>query len=96
MKIQGINIIPDQQWWQNRSFKCHKGTTERIRDYGKVIQDTGFFKGNQLDIYSVYDKEGSLMYKLCYLSDSVGNWLKSKLEYYENGKVVKEIRSEKK
>jgi hypothetical protein len=78
------------------SFKCHKGTTEKIRDYGKVIQDTGFFKGNQLDIYSAYDKEGNIMHKLYYLSDSVGNWIKSKLKYYgKNGKCYKTVWGEK-
>ena len=86
MKIQPID---------NTIFKCHKGTTEKIRDYGKVIQDTGIFKGNKLDIYSAYSREGKLIHKLYYLSDNVGHWLKSKLKYYENGKVIKEIRSEK-
>lgn len=77
----------------NTNFKCHKGSVERIRDYGKVIQDTGFIYGKKLDIYSAYDTEGNLIHKLYYLSDSVGNWIKSKLKYYSNGKVYKTIRS---
>lgn len=99
MKIQGVNIQPipepHTEWWQARSFKCHQGTTEKLRDYGKVIKDTGFINGKKLEIYSAYSKEGKLLHKLYYLADSLGNWLKSKLEYYENGKVIKEIRSEK-
>lgn len=94
MKIQPIPE-PHQEWWQARSFKCHKGTTEKIRNYGKIIQDTGFFKGDKLDIYSAYDKEGNLIHKLYYLSDSVGNWIKSKLKYYTNGKCYKTVWGEK-
>lgn len=92
MKIQPI---PTTNISKTPPFKCHKSTTEKIRDYGKVIQDTGAFKGYKLDVYSAYDTEGRLIHKLYYLSDSLGNWLKSKLKYYENGKFVKEIRSEK-
>lgn len=88
MKIQPIPTT-------NINYKCHKGTTEKIRDYGKVIKDTGFINDKKLEIYSAYSKEGKLLHKLYYLADSLGNWLKSKLKYYENGKVVKEIRSEK-
>lgn len=78
------------------SFKCHTNTTERLRDYGKVIQDTGIFKGYKLDIYSAYSREGKLLHKLYYLSDIVGNWIKSKLKYYdESGKCFKTVRSEK-
>lgn len=82
---------------QTPLFKCHKGTTERLRDYGKVIQDTGVFKGHKLDIYSAYDTEGNLVHKLYYLSDSVGHWIKSKLKYYsENGKCYKTVWGAKK
>lgn len=93
MKIQPI---PTTNISKTPPFKCHKGTTEKLRDYGKVIKDTGFINGKKLEIYSAYSKEGKLLHKLYYLADSVGNWLKSKLKYYENGKVIKEIRSEKK
>lgn len=73
------------------SFKCHKQSIEKIRDYGKVIQDTGIFKGNKLNIYSAYDTEGKLVHKLYYLSDSVGHWIKSKLKYYSGGKCYKTV-----
>lgn len=75
------------------TFKCHKGSVERIRDYGKVIQETGIYKGHKLDIYSAYTKENELIHKLYYLSDNVGNWIKSKLIYYSKGKKWKEVRS---
>ena len=92
MKIQPI---PTTNISKTPPFKCHKGTTEKLRDYGKVIKDTGVFNNKKLDIYSAYNNQGEIVHKLYYLSDSLGNWLKSKLKYYENGKVVKEIRSEK-
>ena len=77
-------------------FKCHKGTTEHLRDYGKVIQDTGVFKGCKLDVYSAYDTEGNLVHKLYYLSDSVGHWIKSKLVYFKDNKKDKVVYSENK
>lgn len=78
------------------TFKCHQGTTEKLRDYGKVIKDTGFIYGKKLEIYSAYSREGKLLHKLYYLADMVGNWIKSKLKYYdEDGKVYKIVRSEK-
>lgn len=78
------------------TFKCHQGTTEKLRDYGKVIKDTGFIYGKKLEIYSAYSREGKLVHKLYYLADSLGNWIKSKLKYYGNdGRCYKTIRSEK-
>ena len=80
----------------NIKFKCHKGTTEKLRDYGKVIKDTGFINNKKLEIYSAYSHEGKLLHKLYYLADAVGNWIKSKLKYYdENGNCYKTVRSEK-
>lgn len=78
------------------SFQCHTTTSERLRDYGKVICDTGYINGKKLEIYSAYSREGKLLHKLYYLADMVGNWIKSKLKYYdESGKVYKVVRSEK-
>lgn len=87
MKIQPINNI---------NFKCHQGTTEKLRDYGKVIKDTGIINGKRLEIYSAYSREGKLIHKLYYLADGLGNWIKSKLKFYDNyGKCFKTIKSEK-
>lgn len=77
-------------------FKCHVKTTESVKDYGKVIKDTGHINGKRLDIYSAYSKEGNLIHKLYYLADGVGNWIKSKLKYYdESGKCFRVVRSRK-
>ena len=76
------------------SFKCHTSTTEKLRDYGKVIKDVGYINDKKLEIYSAYSREGKLLHKLYYLADSVGNWIKSKLKYYdEHEKCYKVIRS---
>ena len=64
MKIQGetsyngVKPYPfdEPQWWQV-SFHCHSKTSEKLRDYGKVIKDTGFIKGKRLEIYSAYSRE---------------------------------------
>lgn len=87
MKIHPIDIPPP--------FKCHQSSKESLRDYGKVIKDTGFINGKKLEIYSAYTREGKLIHKLYYLSDAVGNWIKSKLVYYANGKKVKTLKSQK-
>lgn len=88
MYVQGV-ISP--------TFNCHKKSAEYLRDYGKVIKDTGFINGKKLEIYSAYSHEGKIIHKLYYLADNVGNWIKSKLKYFdEQGKCYKTIRSEKK
>lgn len=76
------------------SFRCRTKSVEYLRDYGKVVKDTGIINNKRLDIYSAYDTEGNLIHKLYYLADSVGNWIKSKLKYYKGRQVVKVIRSE--
>lgn len=72
-----------------------QGSKDYMRDYGKVTRERGFFNGKRLDVYSAYDKEGKLVNKLYYLADNVGNWLKSKLVYFDkDGKKYKQITSE--
>lgn len=84
MKVQGVN---------NTTFKCRKGSIERLRDFGKVIQETGYINKKKLDIYSAYTEDGELIHKLYYLSDHLGNWIKSKLKFFQNGKCIRVIRS---
>lgn len=88
MKVSGIDI-------NQTTFMCWQGDKEKLREYGKVVQQTGFINGKKLDIYFAYSREGKLLHKLYYLSDAVGNWLKSKLKYYKDGKCYKIVRSEK-
>lgn len=91
MKIQPITNTNTNK---TPPFKCYKGTTKKTNGYTKVIQDTGVLKGNKLDIYSTYTREGKLMHKLYYLTDNAGKWIKSKLKLYSDGKCYKVFRSE--
>lgn len=74
------------------SFGIYKIT--EVKHYG--YKDTGFLKNQKLDIYVAKDDENGIKHKLYYLSDKVGNFIKSKLVYFENGKKVQTVRSESK
>lgn len=87
MNIQPIQIK------NNINFTCRAGRIEKLRDFGKVIQETGYINKKKLDIYSAYSEDGELIHKLYYLSDHLGNWIKSKLKFFHNGKCYKVIRS---
>lgn len=50
--------------------------------------DIGKYKGHNIEIYHDYQDKT----KLYYVSDSVRNWIKSKLMYFDNG-IKKFIRS---
>lgn len=52
-------------------------------------RDIGIYKGKNIDIYHDYDTKS----KLVYVSDSLRNWIKSKLTYFQNG-IRKIVRSE--
>lgn len=87
MKIEGVN---------NCCFQCRKSSVEKLRDYGKVIQDTGVINGKKVDIYTAYDSDGNILHKLYYLADNLGVWIKSKLKFYKDGKCYKVVQSENK
>ena len=90
-KVIGYKPIPNQPVFKG----IRQGSKDYMREYGKVTRERGFFKGKRLDVYSAYDKEGNLVNKLYYLADNVGNWLKSKLVYFDkDGKKYKQITSE--
>jgi hypothetical protein len=74
----------------NPTFGVYKVT--KITHYGH--RDTGILRDKKLDIYTGREN-GELKHKLYYLSDNLGNWIKSKLVYFENGKKVNVVRSEK-
>lgn len=70
----------------------------------KIYYDNRFIKhvtdtvhldnGKKVIISKCYDY-GNLTSKLQYLKDEAGNWVKSKLKCYKNGKAVKTITSKK-
>ena len=77
------------------SFGIYKQTKISDSGYRKVVRDIGIVNNKKIDIYNAYE-DGTLVHKLYYLSDLVGNWIKSKLKYITNGKVSKTVRSENK
>ena len=52
--------------------------------------DTGYVNNKNIKVYSVYDKQ-TLKMKLYYLTTHLKNWYATKLETYENDKVVEEV-----
>lgn len=89
MKINSIN---------NSSFGLHR-TTRTIYNPNatKTIADiVQLENGKRLTISKTYDKFGVMTDKLQYLKDESGKWIKSKLQYFEGGKVVKILKGGKK
>ena len=81
-----MNIPPIQP--NSPTFGIYQVT--KVTHYGH--RDTGILRGYKLDIYTAKEN-GKLKHKLYYLSDSVGNWIKSKLVIFnKNSKQI--IRSE--
>lgn len=80
MKIKSLNTY-------NPSFGILK--SHRITDYGECM--SGEYKGFKIDIYNAYKHNQ----KLIYVSDSLLNWIKSKLIYFNHG-VKKIVRSKNK
>ena len=64
----------------------------------KTIADTVHLNnGKTVTFAKTYNKWGDMTEKLSYLRDSVGNWVRSKLQFYgENGEVVKTLKGRKK
>lgn len=60
-------------------------------NYGFVTQ--GIYKNQSIDIYNAFEN-GKIRHKLYYVTDSVNNWIKSKLKFYHNGEFVGQARAE--
>ena len=63
-----------------------------------VLIDTfldGIYKGYNIDIYTSFNN-GFICHKLFYVKNNVGEWIKSKLIYFENNKIIKKVISENK
>lgn len=73
----------------NPTFGIYIKTTPKY--YGYITH--GEYKGYSIDIYNAYDN-GLLRYKLYYIKDAVGKWVKSKLKSYYKGKFVGVARAE--
>lgn len=68
-------------------IKRYNGNNEH-----KIITKATLENGKQI-IIADYFQDNKLIHKLQYLKDSAGKWIKSKLKYYENNKIVQIIRS---
>ena len=69
------------------NFGVYQGT--KITNYGK--KTTGVFQNYKLDVHEGYE-DNKLIHKLYYLYDKTGKWIKSKLEYYKDGKKILTVR----
>ena len=72
MKIEPIEPKPP-------SFGIYRGT--RKTNYGQW--DWGVSKDKNIEIYQDFNDKT----KLFYVSDKCQNWIKSKLVYFENGRI---------
>ena len=79
MKLQPTNPV---------NFGIYQQT--KITRYGKI--DKGIINGKKLDIYTSYEN-GKVKHRLYYLTDLAGNWIKSKLKYFDDKGELKTIRS---
>lgn len=80
MRIEHIN--------SQISFGIYKQT--KPTSYGKRI--SGLYKDYEIDVY-IAEKAGKLQHKLYYVR-KCGEWLKSKLVYFENGIKSKVVHSQ--
>lgn len=61
-------------------------------DRKRIIDNIYLTNGKKLMIAKEYHRD-NLAVKLYYLKDAAGNWIKSKLDYFEQGKVTKTLFS---
>ena len=89
MKINAIN---------NQTFKLNRTSMVRYNPNStKTFSDIAHLEnGKKIVIAKTYDKFGNLIEKLQYLKDFSGEWIKSKLQYFEEGKVIKALKGYKK
>ena len=85
MKIQPTNQVT---FALNRQTQIRYVTPE-VR---KVIDTVRLSNRKQVIVSKEYYR-GNLSSKLQYLKDAAGKWIKSKLDYFENGKIVKTLIS---
>lgn len=107
MKIQPIRTFniedlpydydPDKEEY-SKAFGLRRSAKVLYRPNAtKVLVDRVEFENGKTITYAkTYDKWGTMTEKLSYLRDSVGNWVKSKLQYYKDGEVIKTLKGRKK
>ena len=83
-----INAVDNQTFGLHKmsKIKYNPNATKTIAD---VVQ---FENGKRFVVAKTFDKFGVMTEKLHYLKDSMGNWVKSKLQYFKDGKLIKELK----
>lgn len=64
--------------------------------YKKIVDCVELQNGKKVTFTKMYDKFGQLTEKLSYLRDEAGEWVKSKLQIFKDGEVVKTLKGRKK
>lgn len=87
MKIPPVDTVK-----QSPPFGIYQGS--KITEYGSKI--SGIVNGYKLDIYTSGKSDKPPIFKLFYLKNQLGEWIKSKLVYYAaDGSKIKTLRSSK-
>lgn len=73
------------------NFGIYKKTINK--PYGHV--DIGEYRNHIIEIYTAQKSNGDLIHKLYYIKNQAGDWIKSKLKYFENNKCRRVVRSQK-
>ena len=86
-----INAVDNQTFGLNRTSRIiyNPNSTKTLVD---IVQ---LQNGKRLTVSKTYNMFGVMTDKLQYLKDQTGNWIKSKLQYFQDGKVVKELKGGK-
>ena len=87
-----INAINNQTFGLNRT-SIVRYNSNATKTFSDIVQ---LENGKKVIIAKTYDKFGVMTEKLQYLKDSAGEWIKSKLQYFEGRKVVKTLKGRKK
>ena len=66
-----------------------------LRDCKKVVKNIIPVQDKELVVHTAIDSNNNKIYKLHYLRDKLGRWIKSKLVYFKDNKRYKILRSEK-
>jgi len=64
--------------------------------YKKIVDTVELQNGKRVTFTRMYNQFGELKEKLSYLRDSAGDWVKSKLQIFKDGEVIKTLKGRKK
>ena len=107
MQIKPINYVdienlpfdydPDKNHY-NKAFGLKRSTKVIYYPptYKKIVDTIELQNGKKVTFTKMYDKFGVLTEKLSYLRDSAGEWVKSKLQCFKDGELVKTLKGRKK